>query len=60
MADAVGTVAVVEELAVSFAVSRASPTSAAAGESLVVGPSRSNPYRSPSAKIIGAQATRFR
>ena len=37
MADAVGTVAVVEELAISPPASRTSPTSAAAGVNLVVG-----------------------
>lgn len=59
MADAAGTVAVVEKLAVYPSANRTSPTSGATGESLVVGPSRSNPYRSPPAKIIGAQASRF-
>ena len=37
MADAVGTVAVVEELAISPHFSRASPTSAAVGKRLVLG-----------------------
>ena len=37
MADAVGTVAIVEELAISPSANRISPTSATVGESLVVG-----------------------
>ena len=37
MVDAVGTMAVVEELAISLPANRKSPTSAAAGERLIVG-----------------------
>ena len=51
MADAVGTVAVAEELAISPPANLTSPTLAVTGKSLVVGRLRSNPYRSTSALL---------
>ena len=60
MADAVGTVAVVEELAISPPTYRTSPTSAAAWESLVVGlPTLESISFSLGKNVIGVPATRF-
>ena len=60
MADAVGTVAVVEELAISPPANRTSPTSAAAGESLVVGlPTLESISFSLGKNVIAVPATRF-
>ena len=61
MANAAGTVAVVEELPISPPVIRASPTSAAAGESPSVDLATLEPVSFSLGKnVIGVQASRFR
>ena len=60
MADAVGTVAVVKELTIFHLANRTSPTSAAAGKSLVVDLATLKSVSFSLGKnVIGIQATRF-
>ena len=61
MADAVGTVAVVEELAIFPPANRTLPTSAAAGTNLIVGLATLESVSFFLGKnVIGVQVTRFR
>ena len=61
MAEAAGTVSVVEELAISPHANRTSPTSAAAGESLVMGlVALESVSFSLGKNVIGVPSNRFR